>query len=57
MKKHLVYITVAVELETEESLTDDELEEILYELDYDFYSEYASTRTEVRENEVRYKNK
>lgn len=50
MYKHSAVLEVRIMIETEESLTSDELEEMLHEIDYEFSSEYGSVTTRIEES-------
>jgi hypothetical protein len=49
MYKHVAVLTVRVTIETEESMSAEELEEIIHTLDYEFSSEYAKISTVVED--------
>jgi hypothetical protein len=50
MYKHSAVLEVRIMIETEESLTSDELEEMLHEIDYEFSSEYGTVTTRIEES-------
>jgi len=47
--KHTITLTVMLKLETQDRLDPDELENIMYELDYSFESEYGPVITTIDE--------
>lgn len=49
MYKHSVLLEMKIVIETEESLSSEELEEIMYELDYEFSSDYGNVTTQLIE--------
>jgi hypothetical protein len=51
MYKHVAFITVRLSLETDETLSAEELEELLHSLDYEFSSDYAKCSTVIEDVE------
>lgn len=49
MYKHSVLLEMRIVIETDESLSSEELEEIMYELDYEFSSDYGNVTTQLIE--------
>lgn len=49
MYKHSVLLEMKIVIETEESLSSEELEELMYELDYEFSSDYGNVTTQLIE--------
>lgn len=49
MYKHAAMITVRVALETDETLSAEELEELVHEIDYEFSSDYAQCATALED--------
>jgi hypothetical protein len=49
MYKHSAMISVRLNLETEDSLSAEELEELIHSLDYEFSSDYAKCSTMIED--------
>ena len=49
MYKHSAMISVRLNLETEDSLSAEELEELIHSLDYEFSSDYAKCSTIIED--------
>lgn len=49
MYKHSVLLEMKIVIETEESLSSEELEEMIHELDYEFSSDYGNVTTQLIE--------
>jgi hypothetical protein len=49
MYKHSVLLEMKIVIETEESLSSEELEEMMHELDYEFSSDYGNVTTQLIE--------
>jgi hypothetical protein len=49
MYKHVALVTVRLSLETEDSLSAEELEELIHSLDYEFSSDYAKCSTVIED--------
>lgn len=49
MYKHVALVTVRLSLETEDSLSAEELEELIHSIDYEFSSDYAKCSTTIED--------
>jgi hypothetical protein len=49
MYKHVAVLEVRLSIETEDSLSAEELEELLHSLDYEFSSDYGAVSTQIEE--------
>lgn len=49
MYKHTVFVTVRLSIETEDSLSAEELEELIHEIDYEFSSDYGTVSTLIED--------
>ena len=47
MYKHVAVLEMRLEIETEDSLSAEELEEMLHEIDYEFSSDYGNITTQI----------
>lgn len=47
MYKHVAVLEIRLEIETGETLSAEELEELMHELDYEFSSDYGNITTQI----------
>ena len=47
MYKHVAVLEVRLNIETEDSLSAEELEELFHEIDYEFSSDYGTVSTRI----------
>lgn len=51
MYKHTAFVTVRLSIETEDSLSAEELEELVHEIDYEFSSDYGTVSTSIEDTD------
>lgn len=49
MYKHVAFVTVRLSIETEDSLSAEELEELIHAIDYEFSSDYGTVNTSIED--------
>lgn len=49
MYKHVAVLEVRLSIETEDSLSAEELEELIYSMDYEFSSDYGTISTNIED--------
>jgi hypothetical protein len=52
MYKHTAFVTVRLSIETEDSLSAEELEELIHSLDYEFSSDYGVVSTLIEDANI-----